>query len=178
MYYPGNYGRGGGSMSLKHVGCVVTLVVLALLPVSAPAQQTLGSINGTVTDASGGVIANADVKIRNVNTNLELSAQTKDDGSFLVADLPIGTYEVVFSRTGSKSLVYSAIIVQGNQTSTVNRPASARRGDYPQVTVNATPFEPDRHNQWLHVESGSDSEHSSWDRQLHAACDLESRCKR
>jgi hypothetical protein len=139
MYYPGNYGRGGGSMSLKHVGCVVTLVVLALLPVSAPAQQTLGSINGTVTDASGGVIANADVKIRNVNTNLELSAQTKDDGSFLVADLPIGTYEVVFSRAGFKALVYSAIIVQGNRTSTVN--AQLQPGEVTtQVTVNATPL--------------------------------------
>src|ERR1700730_17515603 len=126
-------------MDFKQAGRIVALVLFALLPVSAPAQQTLGSINGTVTDSSGGVVADADVKVRNVNTNLQVTARTKDDGSFLVVDLPIGTYEVTFSRTGFKSSVYSAIIVQGNRTSTVN--TQLQPGEVTtEVTVNATPL--------------------------------------
>ena len=68
-------------------------VLLALGSFSqlAIGQQTLGSLNGTVTDSSGAVVQNAAVKIRNVATNLEVTAQTKNDGSFSAADLPIGT---------------------------------------------------------------------------------------
>src|SRR5260370_24530343 len=62
------------------------------------AQQALGAINGTVTDSSGAVVAKATVKVRNTGTNLEQTATTKDDGSFSVPDLPIGTYEVRVSR--------------------------------------------------------------------------------
>ena len=40
------------------------LVTLALFPQLAIAQQTLGSLNGTVTDASGAVVQKATVKAR------------------------------------------------------------------------------------------------------------------
>jgi carboxypeptidase family protein/TonB-dependent receptor-like protein len=110
---------------------------LAGLPVSA--QQTLGSINGTVTDVSGGVISKATVKARNASTNLEQTATTKEDGSFSLVDLPIGTYSVSFSRDGFKTEVHSQILVQGNRTTTVN--ASLQPGEVTaQVTVNATPL--------------------------------------
>src|ERR1700747_2661464 len=99
---------------------VVFLAFLLALPSSAYPQQTLGSINGTVTDISGGVIAKAAVKIRNIDTNLEQVAITKDDGSFRVVDLPVGTYAVSVSRDGFKTEVYSGIAVQSNRTTTVN----------------------------------------------------------
>src|SRR5579859_1205026 len=57
----------------------------------ASAQQTLGSVNGTVTDASGAVVQGAKIKAHAVATNLEVTAQSKGDGSFSITDLPIGT---------------------------------------------------------------------------------------
>jgi len=72
---------------------LVFLGSLVLLNLPCYAQQTLGAINGTVTDSSGAVVAKATVKVRNTGTNLEQTATTKDDGSFSVPDLPIGTYE-------------------------------------------------------------------------------------
>jgi hypothetical protein len=115
------------------------LGLLVLLPQVAHAQQTLGSINGTVTDSSGAVAPKVAVKIRNVATNLEVTAETKDDGSFSVVDLPIGTYEVTFSKAGFKTQVHSQILVQGNRTTTVN--AQLQPGEITStVTVNATPL--------------------------------------
>jgi hypothetical protein len=112
---------------------------LLLLTVPAHAQQTLGAINGTVTDSSGAVAQGVSVKIRNVGTNLEVDAQTKGDGSFSVVDLPIGTYEVTFSKEGFQKVVYSQILVQGSQTTTVN--AKISPGTVSSiVTVNATPL--------------------------------------
>ena len=115
------------------------LLVLALIPARARAQQTLGAINGTVTDQSGAVVQDVGVKIRNVGTNLAVNAKTKDDGSFSVVDLPIGTYEVTFSKEGFRKEVYSQILVQGNRTTSVNAKVSPGALSST-VTVNATPL--------------------------------------
>jgi hypothetical protein len=118
---------------------LVSLCLASFLSSSSLAQQTLGSINGTVTDSSGAVVQNALVKIHNVNTGLEQTTNTKADGSFNIADLPIGTYSVTFSRDGFKTEVHSKILVQGNRTTTVN--TSLQPGEVSvTVTVTGTPL--------------------------------------
>ena len=114
-------------------------LALAFMTQFAPAQQTLGSINGTVTDASGAVVQGATIKAHAAATNLEVTAQTRSDGSFSIADLPIGTYTVTFSKDGFQTAVYPQISVQGSRTTTVNtklRPGAVSTT----VTVEATPM--------------------------------------
>src|ERR1700680_2512931 len=114
-------------------------LLFALLPMAVYAQQTLGSINGTVTDSTGGVVQGVAVKVHNVHTGLEQTATSKNDGSFSIVDLPIGTYRVEFSKTGFKTDAHPEILVRGNTTSTVN--ASLQAGEVStMVTVNATPL--------------------------------------
>jgi hypothetical protein len=84
------------------------------------AQQQLGSINGTVTDSSGAVIAKATVKIQNAATNLTLTAKTQGNGYYVVPDLPIGSYVVSISQTGFRSESHSDVVVQANRTTTVS----------------------------------------------------------
>src|ERR1700680_798032 len=118
---------------------LAALLNLAILSQPASGQQTLGSLNGTVTDVSGAVVQKAAVKIRNLGTNLEVTAESKNDGSFSAADLPIGTYEVTFTKDGFKTAVYNQILVQGNRTATVN--AKLQPGAVATtVTVEATPL--------------------------------------
>jgi len=119
--------------------CLISLGLLCLLGNPAQAQQTLGSINGTVTDVSGGVLGKVNVKVHSAATNLEQSAVTKDDGSFLMVGLPIGKYSVIFSRDGFKVEIHSEILVQGGVTTTVN--GSLQPGEVTtQVTVSSTPL--------------------------------------
>jgi hypothetical protein len=54
--------------------CVCNLFLVVL---SCYAQQTLGSINGTVVDSSGAVLQKATVRIRNLATNDERTVLTK-----------------------------------------------------------------------------------------------------
>ncbi len=108
-------------------------------PNGASAQQTLGAINGTVTDSSGGVLGKVSVKVKNAGTNLEVNATTKDDGSYLVSALPIGKYSVTFSLEGFNSEVHSEILVQGGLTRTVNGALNAG-SITTSVTVSATPL--------------------------------------
>ena len=116
-----------------------TIACLLLYSSLAIAQQTLGALNGTVTDSSGAVVQGATVKVRSLATNLELRAETKADGSFNLADLPIGTYEVTFSKEGFETAVYPQIALQGSRTTTVNakiKPGAVSSS----VTVEATPL--------------------------------------
>lgn len=118
---------------------LLSLVFMGLMGASARAQQTLGSINGTVADVSGGVLGRVTVKVHNTETNLEQTAVTKDDGSFLIVGLPIGKYSVSFSRDGFKTEVHDQILIQGGLTTTVN--GSLQPGEVSsQITVSATPL--------------------------------------
>jgi hypothetical protein len=124
---------------LLHVLSLFALFSFFTLSQLATAQQTLGSMDGTVTDSSGAVVQKAAVKIRNAATNFEVTAETRSDGSFNAADLPIGTYEVTFSKAGFQTAVFPQILVQGNRTATVNaqiKPGATTES----VTVNATPL--------------------------------------
>ena len=115
------------------------LALFVLLSWPARAQQTLGSINGTVADVSGGVLGKVTVKIHNTETNLEQTTVTKDDGSFLFVGLPIGKYSVSFSRDGFKKEVHDQILVQGGLTTTVN--GALQPGEITtSITVSGTPL--------------------------------------
>jgi hypothetical protein len=117
----------------------MVLVLLALIPFSLPAQQTSGSIDGTVTDSTGGLLRNVSIKIRNTATNLLSTAETRADGSFSVFGLPIGTYEVTVSRDGFKTSTYPQILVRGDRTVTLNvqlQPGAVTAT----VFVNSTPL--------------------------------------
>ena len=125
---------------MKTARFVLTLIaLLGLLGSPSLAQQTLGSISGTVTDSSGAVVLDVVVKVHSAATGLEQTATTKSDGSFSVVDLPIGTYSVTFSRSGFKTEVHSQIPVQANRTTTVN--GRLEPGEVSaQITVTATPL--------------------------------------
>ncbi len=102
-------------------------------------QQTLGALNGSVTDSSGAVVQGVIVKARALATNLEVTATSKPDGSFSIADLPIGTYEVTFKKDGFDTSAYPQILVQGNRTATVNAKLNPGKVSST-VTVSATPL--------------------------------------
>ena len=108
-------------------------------PLTLRAQQTLGSINGTVMDSSGAVIVGVEVDIKNLGTGLTVKAKTQSDGTYSVVDLPIGTYSVTMSKEGFKTETHSEILVQGNRASTVN--GTLQPGEVTStVEVTATPL--------------------------------------
>ena len=87
-------------------------IVIILLSMGTLAAQTFrGTILGTVTDASGAVVSNAKVTVRNVNTGLERTTQTSADGSYTVPELPLGTYTVTITQTGFQTFVANNVAV-------------------------------------------------------------------
>ena len=71
------------------------LVVLAGVSTSAAqTSKTSGALEGTVSDASGGVIPGIKVVLRQIETNQTRTIYTNDQGFFQAPDLLVGTYEV------------------------------------------------------------------------------------
>src|SRR5438445_13396618 len=80
------------------VRMILAFVILAAS--SLLAQTFRGTVLGTVTDASGAVVAGAKVTVKNVATGLERTTQTSADGSYAVPEVPLGTYTVTISQSG------------------------------------------------------------------------------
>jgi Carboxypeptidase regulatory-like domain/TonB dependent receptor len=129
----------GVSLPQPLVAFFATLLCVAGLAQVSLAQQTLGSLNGTVTDSSGAVVPGVVVKVHSAATNLEVQGLSKGDGAFNIADLPSGTYEVRFIKDGFETAAYPQIIVQGNRTATVNAKLTPGKVATT-VTVEATPL--------------------------------------
>jgi hypothetical protein len=96
----------------------VLLGCLAHMPLTA--QQILGAITGTVKDASGAAVPGATVKAINTATNLEVSAKTESNGSYLVPNLPAGTYVLAITKEGFETESHTEVLVNSERTTTVN----------------------------------------------------------
>src|SRR3984893_13849479 len=91
------------------------VVVLFSLAFSAAAQTYRGAINGTVTDPSGAVIPDAEVKARNKATQITASTTSTSDGQFAFQDLPVGSYVVVITASGFPEMsVDNVMVTQGS----------------------------------------------------------------
>jgi len=83
------------------------LFALALYTISAAPSYPQGesSIEGTVTDSSGGAIPVVSVHIKNIETGAERNLTTDDAGRFFAAALPVGQYEVHAEKAGFRAEV-------------------------------------------------------------------------
>ncbi|MDQ2949683.1 MAG: TonB-dependent receptor, partial [Acidobacteriota bacterium] len=118
---------------------VILVAVGLAIPCANAQQRVLGSITGTVKDPSGGVIPGVTVQVRDTATNLTVKETTKDNGLYLISNLPPGNYQVTLSKTGFSTEQHDQVLVEGNRTATVD--GSLRIGtSATTVEVSATPI--------------------------------------
>ena len=107
--------------SLKRFRYGLTTIVLVLSFSSLlQAQQTTGSIVGTVKDESGAVVPAATVKATNVETGFSRSAPTNGYGEYRIDYLPVGGYTVALEAAGFRRFVQTNIALNVDQTQTVD----------------------------------------------------------
>jgi hypothetical protein len=83
------------------------------------AQQTLGSINGAVTDRSSAAIPGATITATQEQTSLTVSTTSRKDGYFQILNLPVGEYTVKIAREGFDAEVLQHIRVVEGRAATV-----------------------------------------------------------
>lgn len=95
---------------------LITLLAFTGL-VWAQAQSSSGDIRGTVTDASGAVIASAKVTATDPDRGFNRSVQADTEGKFILALLPPGTYRVVVEAPGFASRTINVEVRVGDTVS-------------------------------------------------------------
>ena len=108
----------------------------------AHAQVLTGEIDGTVKDATGAVVPNAIVTVRNTDQNLvERSVKTDSAGQFTAPLLTVGGYSVTVTSAGFQTATVSNVQVHVGQPSAV--PVTLAAGGVSQdVTVTAQQLSP------------------------------------
>lgn len=92
--------------SLLLAGCLSTVSL---------AQTTTGSIQGVVEDETGAVLPGVSVTVEDVERGFQRTVVSRDDGSFAVPLLPVGTYQVRAELQGFRTYVQQNIVLEVNQ---------------------------------------------------------------
>ena len=99
-------------MSLFRKALVIlafSVIAFIALPMGARAQG-LASLNGTVTDPTGGIVPAASVKLQNTQTGVVFTTQSGSDGGYRFSDVPPGPgYSLTVTKEGFQTLVQNGI---------------------------------------------------------------------
>ncbi|MGH9620879.1 MAG: carboxypeptidase regulatory-like domain-containing protein [Bryobacteraceae bacterium] len=109
---------------------------LLMLPV-ALAQESTGTISGTITDPSGASVPHATVTIANVQTGIQRTGKSNTRGLFVITNLPVGDYKLTAEAPGFKK--FAATQIRLNVNDHLSIPVHLQLGGTSQtITVSET----------------------------------------
>jgi hypothetical protein len=94
--------------------CLLATLCAVTLSTRALAQETTGTIIGTVTDGSGAVLPGVTVVLKHIGTGQTIERVTNDQGQYTAPLLPIGAYEVTFTLSGFEQRVVRGVSLSVN----------------------------------------------------------------
>jgi len=95
---------------------IVPIVLIGLLSSSAAAQTVTGTVQGTVTDPTGGVLPGATVVLKNLETGATRELMTNELGFYTAPFLAVGRYSITARLSGFTTIVRDDVEVGLNQT--------------------------------------------------------------
>jgi hypothetical protein len=134
-------------MEHRHTPTALRFLVLFALACALAAQVAapFAQLNGALRDASGAAVATASVTLRGIETNHLYSAQSGNNGMYLVTDLPTGHYELTVAAPGFAGYTQSGISLSVGQKATIDLTLQvASQQERIVVTEETPPIEPSR----------------------------------
>ena len=106
-------GRSRWLRQLRHNWMIPIAAVLVALPAAAVAQNTTGTIRGTVTAANGSGVAESQISARNTESGVQRGTLSRADGSYVLAGLVPGTYDLGVRRIGTSAQTRRVVVQIG-----------------------------------------------------------------
>ncbi len=95
-------------------GLTLLLFLSALLAATAAYGQTIyGTLTGQVFDASGALVPEVKVIVKNLDTGITREIATDSTGKWIARALPLGRYSIEFTRQGFERIIRQPIQVEG-----------------------------------------------------------------
>ena len=123
---------------MKTARFLILILVVPLLPANAFGQTaTTARVSGVVTDAQGGIVSGATVKLTNKATKAERTDATNSEGRYVFAAVDPGVYDLSVTAQGFRTSVVPDVKADITKVATIDvelQPGGAQE----QVTVTAT----------------------------------------
>ena len=120
------------------VSFVMALAVLLGPESLLHAQDTTGSISGTVTDTTGAIVAGATVVAHRMDTNADTQTTTSSDGTYSFNLMPPAVYRITVTESGFKSFQQDNLTLTINERAQANATLEVGATDQ-KVTITAAP---------------------------------------
>src|SRR5215203_2659877 len=114
--------RCGAGNWIRRANWSLPLLLLVLFPLSAFAQTTISTIEGTIRDAQGSVVAGAQVVVKSAALGIERTATSDASGFYRVTALPPGNYSMSVSHAGFETRTLDLIELTVNRTLSLDIP--------------------------------------------------------
>jgi outer membrane receptor protein involved in Fe transport len=124
-------------MTSSGLSVLLGLTLMFAVPLPARAQTVTGTIQGTVTDTSGGVLPGVTVTIKHVDTGGERVLVSNGEGFYSAPFLQIGAYSVTAALSGFGTVVRTGIQLNLNDTRVVDLKLDPRVTQEVTVTADA-----------------------------------------
>jgi hypothetical protein len=98
----------------QHRGFAFQLICFLLFFAVTAWGAVAGSFSGTARDASGSVIPNVSVTVREVDTGLIYRTQTDGEGYYVLPVLPAGRYDLKAEAPGFRAFELNGIVLDAN----------------------------------------------------------------
>lgn len=95
---------------LQNMHITKLIALVCLLTTALLAQVDRAALVGTVSDASGAVVADATVLVESSATGFRRETKTLSNGSYQLPGLPVGSYAVSFTKTGFNSVKVDQVV--------------------------------------------------------------------
>src|SRR5437764_1109569 len=123
--------------AIRRSAAAVLLLLLAFA--AAGAQEFRGSLTGKVTDPNGAAVPGATVTVKNVDTNVEASATTNEEGAYSFPLLQPGKYTLTVTAQGFSTATHEAIEVRVADKLTLDVPLQVTGVGETVTTVASAP---------------------------------------
>ncbi len=100
--------------------CLFAALLALCFSTALHAQEARGTLKGTVKDANGGVVPNAQIKITNTAMGTSTTVITNEAGFYQAPYLLPGIYQLTAEITGFKKYVQERIELRVNETLEIN----------------------------------------------------------
>jgi len=95
-------------------------VMLFLLTGVALSQTSRGTVTGTITDASGAIIADASVQLAHTETGLQHLASSNEAGIYRFDAVDLGVYQIKVTQPGFRPSLITMVRVDANRATTID----------------------------------------------------------
>ncbi|MCJ7486230.1 MAG: carboxypeptidase-like regulatory domain-containing protein, partial [Candidatus Aminicenantes bacterium] len=99
---------------------VIAILVLFMAGVAFAQGPPTSKLEGKVVDDTGSPLPGVSVEATSPKLVGKATGVTDGEGSFRLFSLPSGSYEVVFTLQGFKTLIRKDVVIQMSQTITLN----------------------------------------------------------